>query len=77
MRSCGASGGRRETVASEGAKRDEADGQANPTGPLIRRLSDAGGSSGFLNRVWTRLPHISAGEQEFEEWEAGEVGGTK
>ena len=24
----------------------------------------------------TRLPHISAGEQEFEEWEAGEVGGT-
>ena len=25
----------------------------------------------------TRLPHISAGEQEFEEWEAGEVGGGK
>ena len=25
----------------------------------------------------TRLPHISAGEQEFEEWEAGEVGGSK
>ena len=25
----------------------------------------------------TRLPHISAGGQEFEEWEAGEVGGRK
>ena len=25
----------------------------------------------------TRLPHISAGEQEFEGWEAGEVGGIK
>ena len=25
----------------------------------------------------TRLPHISAGEQEFEEWEAGEVGGSE
>ena len=25
----------------------------------------------------TRLPHISAGRQEFEEWEAGEVGGEE
>ena len=25
----------------------------------------------------TRLPYISAGGQEFEEWEAGEVGGSK
>ena len=25
----------------------------------------------------TRLPHISAGRQEFEEWEAGEVGEEK
>ena len=25
----------------------------------------------------TRLPHISAGGQEFEEWEAGEVWGRK
>ena len=26
----------------------------------------------------TRLPHTAAaGEQEFEEWEAGEVGGSK
>ena len=25
----------------------------------------------------TRLPHISAGGQEFEKWEAGEVGGEK
>ena len=25
----------------------------------------------------TRLPHISDGKTEFEEWEAGEVGGSK
>ena len=65
------------------------DGRRQPPPPLTGMLTGRGRSAvpGLARAnhhgpyqtptLPTRLPHISAGGQEFEEWDAGEVGGRK
>ena len=53
-----------------------------PTAAAVQRTEAGARRPGHLGpnntpNLPTRLPHISAGEQEFEEREAGEVGGSK
>ena len=55
----------------------ESAGKIPATSGVLRPEPTFEAASNLTPTLPTRLPHISAGEQEFEEWEAGEVGGRK
>ena len=63
----------RPTPTAAAVQRTEAGAGARRPG--LARANHLGPNN--TSTLPTRLPHISVGEQEFEEWEAGEVGGSQ